>query len=302
LKKGHPMKISDCISEFEGLLPARQFSRRDVMGAVTGLGFAAAVLPVSAQTITTDTTGIAAKSVKIPVGKETVSAYCAHPEKPAGDKKKWPLVLVISEVFGLHEHIADVTRRFAKEGYFAIAPELFSRQGDAKTYADLGKLLSDIISKVPDEQVFRDLDATLAWAGNAGADLDRAGVTGFCWGGRMTWLTAARTKVKAGVAWYGRLVGESTALTPRHPIDIAGTLNAPVLGLYGAQDNSIPLDTIDKMKTALAKGNAASKASEFVVYPQAGHAFNADYRPSYQPEAAADGWKRCLAWLRANGV
>ena len=213
------------------------------------------------------------------------------------------MVLVTSEIFGVHEYIADVARRFAKAGYFTVAPELFVRQGDAGSYGEVAKLVAEVISKVPDAQVMGDLDATLAWAKAEGADTSRSGITGFCWGGRITWLYSAHnSQVKAGVAWYGRLVGASTPLTPKHPVDVVASLNGPVLGLYGEKDTGIPLDTVEKMKAALATGSAAAKKSEFVVYPDAPHAFHADYRPSYRKEAADDGWKRCLAWFKANGV
>jgi carboxymethylenebutenolidase len=226
-------------------------------------------------------------------------AYRSAPE----GKTNLPVILVVSEIFGVHEHIADVTRRFAKLGYMAIAPELFVRQGDAKAPTEIAKLMSDIISKVPDEQVMGDLDATVAWAKANGGDTSRLGITGFCWGGRITWLYDAHNPaVKAGVAWYGRLVGNSTPLTPTNPIDLTGKLAGPVLGLYGGADSGIPVDTIDKMKTALSTGSAAAKKSEFVVYPDTPHAFNADYRPSYRKEAADDGWKRAVAWFKANGV
>ena len=214
-----------------------------------------------------------------------------------------PVVLVVSEIFGVHEHIADVARRLAKAGYFAIAPEMFVRQGDAKAYADIPKLIAEVISKVPDAQVMADLDGCLAWAKAQGADTGRTAVTGFCWGGRITWLYSAHNPaVKAGVAWYGRLVGAPSALTPAHPVDLAGKLHGPVLGLDGGQDTGSPLDTVDKMKAALAVGSPAAKKSEFVVYPDAPHAFHADYRPSYRKDAADDGWKRCLAWFKAQGV
>jgi carboxymethylenebutenolidase len=210
---------------------------------------------------------------------------------------------MISEIFGVHEHIADVARRFAKQGYLAIAPELFVRQGDAGSYGEIAKLQAEVIMKVPDEQVMRDLDACVAWAKGQGGDTARLGITGFCWGGRITWLYAAHNPgLKAGVAWYGRLVGNSVPLQPRHPVDLAGQLHAPVLGLYGGQDQGIPLDTVDKMKAALAQGSAAARRSEFHVYPEAPHAFHADYRPSYRKEAADDGWKRCLAWFKEHGV
>jgi len=210
---------------------------------------------------------------------------------------------VVSEIFGVHEHIADVARRFAKEGYLAIAPEMFVRQGDAKSYTDIPRLQAEVVSKKPDAEALQDLDAAAAWAAANGGDASRLGVTGFCWGGRIAWLYDAHSpRVRAAVAWYGRLVGEVTPNTPGHPIELAGALHGPVLGLYGGQDPGIPLDTIDKMKAALKGGSAAARQSEFVIYPDAPHAFNADYRPSYRKPAAEDGWKRCLAWFRAHGV
>ena len=286
--------------DLDSLTPSRDFSRRDFVRTSVGTGFAAAVLPVTAQTVVkTDSAGLVVGEVTIPVGDFKLPAYRAAPAGVANA----PVVLVISEIFGVHEHIADVARRFAKAGYFAIAPEMFVRQGDASSYGEIAKLIAEVISKVPDAQVMADLDACLAWAKGQGADTSRTGVTGFCWGGRITWLyTAHNPAVKAGVAWYGRLVGAPSALTPAHPVDLAGKLNGPVLGLYGGQDTGIPLDTVEKMKAALAAGSPAAKKSEFVVYPDAPHAFHADYRPSYHKDAADDGWKRCLAWFKANGV
>ena len=287
--------------EFDTLVPAQGgFNRRAFVRSAVGTGFAAAVLPVMAQTvIKTDGAGLVAGEVTINVGGFRMPAYRAAPAGRTG----LPVVLVTSEIFGVHEYIADVARRFAKAGYFAIAPELFVRQGDAGSYGEVGKLVAEVINKVPDAQVMGDLDATLAWAKAEGADTTRSGITGFCWGGRIAWLyTAHNPQLKAGVAWYGRLVGASSALTPKHPVDVAGALNGPVLGLYGEKDTGIPQDTVEKMKAALASGSAAAKKSEFVVYPDAPHAFHADYRPSYRKEAADDGWKRCLAWLKANGV
>jgi len=285
--------------DVDSLAPSRNFSRRDFVRTSVGSGFAAAVLPVTAQTIKTDTNGLQAGEVTIQVGDFKMPAYRAA---PAG-KANAPVILVVSEIFGVHEHIADVARRFAKAGYFAVAPELFVRQGDAGSYGEISKLIAEVVSKVPDEQVMGDLDATTAWAKGQGADTSKLGVTGFCWGGRITWLFDAHNPgVKAGVAWYGRLVGTSNPLMPTNPIDLTGKLNGPVLGLYGGADTGIPLDTVEKMKAALAGGDAAAKKSEFVVYPEAPHAFNADYRPSYRKEAAEDGWKRCLAWFKANGV
>ncbi len=291
--------------DFDTLVPATGLTdedgtRRAFVRRAVGTGFAAAVLPVMAQTvIKTDSAGLVEGEVTIPVGDFKMPAYRAAPAGKAGA----PVVLVISEIFGVHEYIADVARRFAKAGYFAIAPELFVRQGDATSYGEVAKLIAEVISQVPDAQVMADLDASLAWARGQGANVSRAAVTGFCWGGRITWLYAAHNPgIKAGVAWYGRLVGQPNPLQPVHPVDVAGKLSGPVLGLYGEKDTGIPLDTVERMKAALAAGNAAAKKSEFVIYPEAPHAFHADYRPSYRKEAADDGWKRCLAWFKAHGV
>jgi carboxymethylenebutenolidase len=291
--------------DFDTLVPARAgFNRRDFVRTTVGTGFAAAVLPVAAQTVVkTDSTGLLAGEVTIQVGDFKMPAYRAA---PAGGKNL-PVVLVISEIFGVHEHIADVARRFAKAGYFAIAPELFVRQGDAGAYGEISKLIAEVIAKVPDAQVMADLDATLAWAKAQGADTAKTGITGFCWGGRITWLyTAHNPLVKAGVAWYGRLVGATSSLNPKHPVDVAGSLHGPVLGLYGGQDTGIPEATVQTMMGALAQaaiaGNAAAKKSEFMVYADAPHAFHADYRPSYRKKEAEEGWKRCLDWFKAQGV
>ncbi len=276
-----------------------ELTRRAFVRATVGSGFAAAVLPVTAQTIKTDSTGLTAGEVSIPVGDFRMPAYRAM---PAG-RSNLPVVLVVSEVFGVHEHIADVARRFAKLGFLAIAPELFERQGDAQSYGEIAKLMSEVVSKASDAQVMGDLDACAAWAKTNGGDASKLGITGFCWGGRITWLYAAHNPgVKAGVAWYGRLVGAPTPLQPKHPIDLVAGLNAPVLGLYGGDDPGIPPDSVDAMKAALAKGSMAAQKSQFVVYPGAPHAFHADYRPSYRQQPADDGWKRCVAWFKANGV
>jgi carboxymethylenebutenolidase len=259
-------------------------------------------MPIMAQTaIKTPATGLTAGEGIFDVDGFTVPFYYAAPE----GKKNLPIVLVVQEIFGVHEYIADTCRRFAKAGYLAIAPDLFARQGDASKYTDIGKLIAEVVSKVPDDQVMGDLDAAVAWAGENGGNVKKVAVTGFCWGGRITWLYAAHSKnVKAGVAWYGRLVGASNAVNPKHPVELAASLKAPVLGLYGGQDGGIPLTTVNEMKEALAaaKGNTAAKTSEFVVYPQAPHAFHADYRPSYRKEAAEDGFVRALAWFKAKGV
>ena len=286
--------------DFDALVPSGGLSRRGFTRTALGAGFAAAALPVVAQTaIKTDASGLVVGEVDIPVGDFKMPAYRAA---PAG-RANAPVVLVISEIFGVHEHIADIARRFAKEGYFAIAPDLFARQGDPQSYGEIARLMSEIIAKVPDNQVLGDLDACLAWAAAQGADTQRSAVTGFCWGGRIVWLYAAHNpSLKAGVAWYGRLVGPTNALSPRHPVDVAGELKAPVLGLYGGQDTGIPLDSVGRKKAALAAGSAAARRSQFHIYPDAPHAFHADYRPSYRREAATDGWRRCLEWFRAHGV
>jgi carboxymethylenebutenolidase len=271
--------------------------RREFLKVALGTGFAAATLPVAAQTVVrTDTAGLLAGTVNLTVNGQTVPVYRAQPE----GKTRLPVALVVSEIFGVHEHIADVARRFARQGYLALAPDLFVRQGDPGKIADIATLMRDIISKTPDAQVMGDLDACVAWAANNGGNVDKLGITGFCWGGRITWMYAAHNpKVKAGVAWYGRLLGEATANTPAHPVDIAPALGVPVLGLYGAKDTGIPLDTVEKMKAALAKGTSGS---DFVVYADAGHAFHADYRPSYVEKDAKDGFARALAWFRAHGA
>ena len=271
--------------------------RRTVLkGGVAGVGYALCVQPVSAATITTDSAGLEAGMVEVKAGTETVPAYRA---KPQGAKNA-PVVLVVQEVFGVHEHIKDLCRRLAKLGYYAIATELYYRQGDASKEPEIGNLIKNIVSKVPDAQVIGDLDATVAFAKTEGADTSKLAITGFCWGGRIAWLYAAHnSSLKAAVAWYGRVAGDKTAMTPLHPIDLASKLNCPVLGLYGAADTGIPVSTTDEMKKAAL---AAGKNVEIVTYPDTPHAFNADYRPSYREQAAKDGWSRMLAWFKNNGV
>ena len=270
--------------------------------AATGIGLAPASQPIMAAAIETSFAGLTAGEQSIPVGSSQIPAYVSRPEKAKGPL---PIVIVVSEIFGVHEYIADVTRRFAKLGYLAIAPEFFVRAGDPSQYGTIAEIFTNIISKTPDSQVLGDLQAALAWAGKNGGDLKRVGVTGFCWGGRITWLSATLPQVRAGVAWYGRLIGDKTEGNPRHPVDIAADLKAPVLGLYGAADTGISLASIDQMREALAKAastNAAAKASQFEVYPDTPHAFHADYRESYREGPAKDGWLKCLAWFKKNGV
>jgi carboxymethylenebutenolidase len=293
------------IQDTQALLNSKDASaptRRLALKTALGLGYAASAAPLMAQTaVKTSSEGLIEGEVVIDVNGFKMPAYRSAPK----GKSNLPVVLVISEIFGVHEYIADVTRRFAKAGYLAIAPELFVRQGDPSSYGEMGKLIAEVISKVPDAQVMADLDATLQWAGKNGGNANRAAITGFCWGGRITWLYAAHNpKLKAGVAWYGRVEGQTNANNPKHPVDLAVQLKAPVLGLYGGEDAGIPVTSVNNMKEVLAlaasRGNKAAKASEFVLYRDAPHAFHADYRPSYRAAPATDGWNRALAWFKQH--
>ncbi len=286
--------------EVESLVPGQTFNRRGFVKTALGSAFAAATLPVMAQAIQTDFPGLDAGEVTIASGGFSMPAYRAQPE----GKTRLPVVLVVSEIFGVHEYIADVCRRFAKLGYLAIAPELFARQGDPQSFGTIQELQTNLIAKVPDAQVMGDLDAAVAWAGANGGDVSRLAITGFCWGGRITWLYAAHNQgLKAAVAWYGQLAGEPTPLKPKSPLDLVGKLDAPVLGLYGGKDTGITQEQVEKMKAALsASSDPESKASRVIVYPDSGHAFHADYRPSYREADAKDGWNKCLDWLRQHGV
>ena len=274
-------------------LTRRQFITVTALSA----GFALAVHPIAAAVINTDAAGLIAGEVKIPVTDGSIPAYRAMPASGTS----FPVILVIQEIFGVHAHIQDICRRLAKLGYLAIAPEMFARQGDVSKITDIQEIRSKVVSKVPDAQAMSDLDATVDWAQkSAKGNINKLGITGFCWGGRMVWLYSSHNpKVKAGVAWYGRLVGNSTALTPKHPIDIAATLKVPVLGLYGGKDEGIPNDTVEKMREVLKTG---SSGSEIVLYPDTPHAFNADYRPSYREKEAEDAWKRLQDWFKKHGV
>jgi carboxymethylenebutenolidase len=268
--------------------------RRALLAGSVAAGFALAVRPVASATIVTGADGLDEGDVSIPAGDREIPGYRA---KPAG-KDGLPVAIVVQEIFGVHEHVRDVCRRFAKEGWLAVAPDLYVRQGDPAALAEISEIL-EIVKRVPDEQVMRDLDATVEWAGKNGGDAKRVGVTGFCWGGRIVWLwCAASTKPKAGVAWYGRLVGDATPLQPKHPVDVAGELRAPVLGLYGGEDAGIPLDGVERMRAALGE----ESPSEIVVYEGAPHGFHADYRPSYRERDAKDGWRRTLDWFRRHGA
>ena len=297
------MNFQDARADMSALLPGSTSeqgpSRRMALQAALGLGYAAAALPIAAQTaIQTPGQGLQEGWVQVPSQGFDLPVYVARPQA----KRNPPVVLVIQEIFGVHAYIQDVCRRLAHAGYMAVAPELYARQGKASDYTEISKLQAELVSKVPDAQVLQDLDVVLAWAGKNGGNARRAAITGFCWGGRVTWLYAAHGSVKAGVAWYGRLEGQPSANTPSHPVQQVAQLKAPVLGLYGAEDTGIPVASVAKMQEALKQGSSAAQKSEFVLYPAAPHAFHADYRPSYREAPAKDGWQRMLQWLRAHGV
>ena len=268
-------------------------TRREFVSTMLAAGFALAVQPVRAETaVHTSETGLVAGEVKIPVKDGEIPAYRARPEG-AGP---FATVLVVQEIFGVHEYIRDVCRRLAKLGYMAVAPELFARQADVSKMKNVQEILSGVVAKVTDEQVLSDLDAALAWAEKNGGDPRRQAITGFCWGGRITWLFAARNpKLKAAVAWYGRLDGELNERTPKYPLDLADQITVPVLGLYAGQDQNIPVSDVEAMKSALAKGKSGSRIQ---IYPDAPHAFHADYRPTYRKEAAEDGWQHLTEWFK----
>jgi carboxymethylenebutenolidase len=282
--------------ELEGLVARSQWTRRGFVMTSLATGFALSVQPVSAETIRTDATGLEAGEVKVPVSDGSIPAYRAMPDKGG----PFPTVLVVQEVFGVHEHIKDIVRRLAKLGYFAIAPELYARQGNPAEVTDIKELIAKIVSKVPDAQVMSDLDASVAYAKSTGkADTAKLAVTGFCWGGRITWLYAAHNPdLKAAVAWYG-VDRQHSELAPKNPLDVIPDLKCPVLGLYGGADKNIPPELVEKRQTAC---QAAGKTCDAKIYPDAPHGFNADYRPSYRPEAAKDGWARMLAWFKEYGV
>jgi len=287
-------------SHFDSLMNSKKhpMERRDFIKTALALALAVAAGPSVAKTIRTDTNGLQEGEFTLDIAGQPVPVYMAQPK----DKGNLPVVVVISEIYGLHEHIADVVRRFAKLGYLAVAPELFIRQGEPADYFTVPDLMKNVVSKVPDEQVISDLDAIVEWAKRNGGDQEKIAVAGFGWGGRFAWLYAAHNpKIKAAVAWYGRLVpeGAPTALSPTNPIDIAANLTVPVLGLYGAKDPGISAASIQKMKDGLATG---SSLSEFYIYPKAGNSFYADYRATFMPDEAKDSWKRCLDWLHAHGV
>lgn len=272
-------------------------SRRAFVMTSLASGFAVASQPVLAQAITTDAKGLTAGEVSIPVADGKIPAYRAVPSKPG----KYPVVLVVQEIFGVHEHIKDMCRRYAKKGYYAIAPEMFARQGDVSKMTDIGAILSEVVSKVPDAQVCADLDAAVAFAKASGhADATRVGLVGYCWGGRTAWVYAKHNpKLKAAVAYYGLLNGMKSDIKPQDPIDFASELKVPVLGLYAGTDAFIKPDVIDQMRAGIAKSGSGS---EIVVFPNVNHGFNADYRPTYDKVAATYAQKLAYDWLKDHGV
>ncbi|HEY6974579.1 MAG TPA: dienelactone hydrolase family protein [Nitrospiraceae bacterium] len=282
--------------DLPGSLQSAEVTRRRFMMTTLAVGFALAVRPVSAETIVTDAAGLRAGEVKIPTSDGDIPAYRAMPSQG----RAFPVVLVVQEIFGVHEHIKDVCRRFARLGYLAVAPELYARQGDVSKLSDIDEVRK-VVAKVSDAQVMADLDAAVAWITASGdGNIEKLGITGFCWGGRIVWLYAEHSsQLKAGVAWYGRLVGKPSELQPKHPIDVAPSLKAPVLGLYGGNDQGIPLETVEQMQTVL---KAANSPSRIIVYPDTPHGFHADYRPSYRKEQAEDGWNRLQTWFKQHGA
>ncbi len=292
--------MKDQDAHFDSLLPPLRLDRRGFLATTAAAGFSLAAGPVAAQTaIATDAKGLVAGKVEIPTSDGKIPAYRAAPD----GKKNLPTILVVQEIFGVHEYIQDVCRRLAHLGYLAIAPELYVRQGDPSKYTEIPKLQAEVVSKVPDKQVTADLDATAAWAAAHGGNPDRLGIVGFCWGGRQVWLYAAHNaKLKAGAAWYGQLAGDPSELKPKSALAIVNDLKAPVLGAYGGKDAGISQTDVDRMRVELAKGSAAAKASRIDIYPEAGHAFHADYRPSYRKAEAEQAWTRMLDWFKQNGL
>lgn len=293
----HKVLIEDTLALLDSRSESNAPSRRQTLKAALGLGYAVAAGPLMAQTaIQTSTENLLAGQIRIRVGDTNIPVYRAQ---PAG-QTNLPTVLVVSEIFGVHEYIADIARRLARAGFLALAPDLFVRQGDPQSFSEIARIQSEVIAKVPDQQVMADLDACALWAAQNNGDPARLGITGFCWGGRITWLYAAHQRqLRAAVAWYGRISGAATPNNPRHPLDLAARIQAPVLGLYGDADTGIAVEQVDRMKQALedASDNAAAQASRIVLYPDAPHAFHADYRASYRKEPAEDGWQRALDWF-----
>jgi carboxymethylenebutenolidase len=283
------------------------WSRREFLaaGAAAAAGYTLAAGPVRAAAIRTSGEGLIAGTVEIPVAGSPMPAYRAMPEgaMPEGATPEgagpFPVCLLVHEIFGVHEYVRDVCRRLARQGYLALAPDLYRRVADVSEMTSARQIIDEVVPRVPDATVLSDLDAAREWAGQNGGTIERTFVTGFCWGGRIVWLYAAhQPDLSAGVAWYGRLVGKDRPETPRHPLDLAEGAMAPVLGLYGGQDGGIPLDTVEAMRKRLT---AAGGESRIRVFPEAPHGFHADYRGSYREADAQAGWQDLLTWFRDHG-
>ena len=286
------------MNDMAGLDGLRRYplARRGLFMTSLISGFTLAIQRVEAQTITTDAGGLVTGEVKIPTSEGELPAYYAHPASGSS----FPIVIVNEEIFGVHEHIKDLCRRLAKAGYLAVATEYYARIGDLSKMTDVPTIIKDVISKAPDARYLADAEATIDWAGKNKGNVGKVAVTGFCRGGRQTWLMAENNaRVKAAVAWYGPVLGATSDIQPRTVTDGADQLKCPLLGLYGAADTGIKVEDV---QAAAAKAKAAGKTVEIVVYPDTPHGFNADYRPSYRKDAAEDGWKRMLAWFKQNGV
>ena len=286
------------MNDLHGLsgLQSYPLARRGLVMTSLISGLTLATTRVEAQVIHTDMTGIEGGEVKIPVGDTNLPGYFA---KPVG-AGPFPIVLVNEEIFGVHDYIKDICRRFAKAGYVAIAPEIYARLGDLSKMTDVGQIISQVVSKAPDARMMQDLDGAVAYAAAHGGAATRLGVTGFCRGGRNTWLYAAHNpNLKAAVAWYGPVGGAPSEIQPKTATDVAGDLKCPLLGLYGGKDGGIKVEDV---QAAAAKAKAAGKSVEIVVYPEAPHGFHADYRPSYRAEDAADGMKRLFAFFKQHGA
>lgn len=264
--------------------------RRNILENLLLAGFALATQPIAASTVTTPSSGLTTTFTKLPA-----SGLPLFVARPSNNNGPMPVVIVVQEIFGVHEHIQDLCRRLAQAGFLAVAPELYFREGDPRTISDIPTLLKDIVARVPDSQVMQDIDDSIDWAITHGGDRNKLNLTGFCWGGRIAWLFAAHSKrLKRAAPWYGRLMGQTTPLTPRFPIDIVAELHCPVLGFYGGKDQGISLESVEKMRSALRQAPANA---DIIVYPESQHGFNADYRPSFDAAAANDAWQKMLAFF-----
>ena len=288
----------DLEQDIKGMLPEKDFDRRDFIWTALGASAALAVSgQASAQVITTDTEGLDAADISIPTPTGHIRGYRAMPAKGS----RFPVVLVAAEIFGLNHYMKDICRRLAKSGYYAIVPDLYARKADLTTIKDMAEI-RPIVNTKYDTELIADYDSTIEFARASGsADLARMGITGFCRGGRTPLVYASWNKnLKAVVAWYGPVGGERNQFTPKTVMDVVAEIRSPVLGLYGAKDAGVPIADVEKFFAAL---KAQGTPAELVVYPEAGHGFHADFRPdNYRKADAEDGWKRMLAWFKKYGV